>query len=78
MRATIGLSYTRTQDGGPLLYGRLREVVPQRVAVPYEFRSLFEGMAAATYQHDGQPRYEVDLAVGRLGIPYVLAVRRTN
>jgi hypothetical protein len=75
MRAVIGLSYVRTEDRGAVIHGRLREVVPQAVAVPYEFRALFEGMTTPTSLNGGAPRYEVDLAIGRHGLPYVRAVR---
>ena len=42
MRAIIGLAYVRTEDRGAVVHGRLREVIPQAVAVPYEFRGVFE------------------------------------
>jgi hypothetical protein len=75
MRAVIGVSYVRSDPGGPLLHGRLREVVPQSVAVPYQFRSLFAGLTSASQGGVAEPRYEVDLAIGRLGLPFVQAVR---
>jgi hypothetical protein len=78
MRGILGLSYLAASDGGPLLYGRLIEVVPQHVAVPLPFRSLLDGL---TFQPEGgaaEPRYDVEVALGGLGVPYVRAVRLTG
>jgi hypothetical protein len=75
LRGVIGLSYVRDEQRGPLLYGRLREVVPQRVAVPYQFRRLLDGMRESPPGSVTEPRYDVELALGSLGMPYVRALR---
>jgi hypothetical protein len=74
LRGVIGLSYVSAERGGPMLHGVLREVVPSAVAVPYAFRSVLDGLAA-TERATTEPRYEAELAVGRLGLPYVRSLR---
>jgi hypothetical protein len=78
MRGVIGLWYRNADNGGPIVHGHLREVVPQRVAVPHRLRDLFEGLRSAIQDSASEPRYEIDLAIGRLGLPYVVGVRRTK
>lgn len=75
MRGVIGLNYLPADGGGPLVYGTLREVVPTRVAVPYPFRSLLRPLTAGTREPSAKPRYEADLAIGSLGLPYLRALR---
>jgi hypothetical protein len=74
VRAVIGLTYVKSDLGGPLIRGRLHDVVPRTVAVPHEFRPLFDGLREPG-RAAIEPRYEVDLAVGTLGLPYIRAVR---
>lgn len=74
MRAVIGLSYVSASSGGPLVHGTLRYLVPETIAVPSELRDVFAGLS--TVSRDTRPRYEVDLAIGRLGLPYVQSARR--
>jgi hypothetical protein len=75
LRALFGLSYVHASRGGPLLHGVLRDVVPSVVAVPYEFRGLVEGLIATADSDAVHPRYEVELAVGSLGLPYIRSLR---
>jgi hypothetical protein len=78
LRGVIGLSYIANDPGGPLLHGTLREVVPGRVAVPQQFRSLLAELLHATRGDGTQPRYAAELAVGALGLPYLTGVRLLN
>jgi hypothetical protein len=71
LRGVIGLSYVPASSGGPLLHGVLREVVPSTIAVPYEWRPLLEELTPAGDRAGREPRFEAELAVGRLGLPYV-------
>ena len=75
MRGVIGLFYVSPQNGGPLVHGTLREVVPHTVAVPHEFHTLLRDLRPLPVSGATEPRYEVDVAVGKLGLPYVRAVR---
>jgi hypothetical protein len=75
LRGVIGMHYLEAESGGPLLYGVLRELVPASVAVPYEFRPLLRGLASAAPGDISEPRYEAELAVGELGLPYLQSVR---
>jgi hypothetical protein len=72
LRASIGLGYVPPARKGPLVYGWIRHVTPSTVHVPREFSDM---LATLPPQGDA-PRYEVDLVVGRLGIPYITSVRR--
>ena len=76
MRGTIGVAYIGPDSGGPLLHGVLREVVPPTVAVPHHLKPLFEGLHPPITAGATEPRYEVDLAIGRMGLPYVVGGRR--
>lgn len=75
VRGVIGLSYVSASNGGPMLHGVLREVVPPVIAVPYAFRAIVAGLAATVESEAVEPRYEAELAVGSLGLPYVRALR---
>jgi hypothetical protein len=75
MRAVIGLTYVGAPDGGPMVHGVLRELVPHRVAVPHQFKPLFEGLTSPIQSGATEPRYEAELALGALGLPYIRAVR---
>jgi hypothetical protein len=74
VRGVIGLAYVSAERGGPMLHGVLRDVVPPAVAVPFAFRETVAGLAE-TASGAVEPRYEVELAVGSLGLPYVRALR---
>ena len=75
MRAAIGLAYVPPVDGGPLVYGVLRDVLPSQIAVPYAFRSLVEQLLPTDSGSVTAPRYEAELAIGELGLPYLRAIR---
>jgi hypothetical protein len=75
LRGVIGLSYVPASRGGPMLHGVLREVVPRAISVPYAFREVADGLAATGESGAVEPRYEVELAIGTLGLPYVRALR---
>jgi hypothetical protein len=75
VRAVIALNYVRVEAGGPMVYGTLREVIPTRVAVPIAFRPILHNLAETDLRSEAAPRYEVDLAIGTLGLPYIRAVR---
>ena len=75
LRGVIGLAYVSAANGGPLLYGVLREVLPPAIAVPYAFRSRLEGLAPLERSGGAEPRYEAELAVGALGLPYIRSLR---
>jgi hypothetical protein len=71
----IGLAYVSASNGGPMLHGVLREVVPSVIAVPYAFRGVVEGLAPTAGSGAVEPRYKAELAIGSLGLPYVRALR---
>ena len=75
MRAAIGLVYVPPANGGPLVHGVLREVMPSQVAVPYVFKGLFDELLPVGSRGITAPRYEAELAIGELGLPYLRAVR---
>jgi hypothetical protein len=85
LRATIGLTYVPPSNRGPLVYGWIRTLHPSAVTVPRSLRPLLEGLPRTVQSFTGKPdetlaapRFEVELSVGRLGIPYVTGVRRTR
>jgi hypothetical protein len=75
VRGVIGLSYVPPSRGGPMLHGVLRDVLPPTVSVPFAFREVVAGLAASVANGAGEPRYEVELAIGAMGLPYVRALR---
>ena len=73
VRASIQISYVGPDNKGPLVYGYIRRLIPWEVSVP---RALAERLANLPVRGEPYtPRYEADLAVGHLGIPYVTDVR---
>ncbi len=72
LRASIQLVYVPPGRDGPLVYGVIRHVIPSRVSVPRDLRQPLIGLPSS----GRTPRYEADLAIGALGLPYVTAVRR--
>lgn len=73
MRAVIGLSYQADASSGRLVHGTLRAIVPERIAVPKRLRATVDQLSADSAGTD--PRYEADLAIGALGVPYLRALR---
>jgi hypothetical protein len=84
VRGVIGVVFAPPEQGGPLVYGQIRALTPSQVTVPRHLRPLLADLTRSARRHpdDGttvvEPRYEVDLAVGSLGLPYVAGVRRTD
>ena len=76
LRAVVGLTYVAPGRGGPLVHGVLRQVVPNTIAVPARLRSVFDGLPAAPQGTEPAPRYEAEIAIGRLGLPYLRSARR--
>ena len=69
LRASIELGFVPPAHKGPLVYGRIATVIPSAVTVPRELRDHFLPRGAPP-----PPHYDVELAVGRLGIPYVTGI----
>lgn len=68
--------------GGPLMYGYVRRLVVNDLNVPRRLRAALDdlrGSDAASMLEtvDPAPRFEIDLAVGRSGYPWVTDIRRT-
>ena len=78
VRAVIALTYLSPEHRGPLVHGRLRELVTPTLAVPSHLRGVFSGLTPGHENAERSPRYEVEVAIGRLGLPYVLAARRSK
>lgn len=74
--AIIGLAYLAPAQGGPLVYGVLSRLVPAELTVPRELRAVFMGLDTRSGETSREPRYEVDIAIGHLGLPYVRDARR--
>jgi hypothetical protein len=74
LRASIDLGYIGPKEKGPLVYGYIRNLIPPHITVPHQLQDRFTALANV----NDTPRYEVDLALGRLRIPYVTDVRNTK
>lgn len=74
LRASIQISYLDANNRGPLVYGTIRHLIPGEMSVPLELQDRLTGLAQRDEART--PRYEVDLAAGHLGIPFVIDVRR--
>jgi hypothetical protein len=74
VHALIGVIYVPPSNGGPLLYGVLRDIAPQTIAVPQRLRGVFDNVRAREGTEFG-PRYEAEIAVGRLGLLYLRSAR---
>lgn len=77
--AVVQIGWLPAQSGGPLAYGYVQRLVVGQVSVPTRLRNALTAFrtkgperAESTLR---SPRYEVDLAVGRFGYPWVTAVR---
>ncbi len=69
LRASIELAFVPPANKGPLVYGRIRQLIPSQVSVSRGWRDQLLRHAAAA-----PVRYDVELALGRLGIPYVTGI----
>jgi hypothetical protein len=74
LRAAIDLRYIGPAEKGPLVYGYIRHLIPDRMTVPRALADRLRDLPT----RDAAPRYEVDVVLGRLGIPYVTDVRLMN
>lgn len=78
--AIFQLAYlTSKEPGGPLVYGRVQSLVTREVTVPRRLRQALgdlRGRSPDPASTPSAPRFEVELAVGRLGFPWVTDVRR--
>lgn len=72
VRAIFGLSYH--EQTGPVIHGQLEQLVPSSITVPTRLRNQVEDLTRQDVVDS--PRYEVDVAIGRLGIPYIKDIRR--
>ncbi len=70
--------------GGPLVYGSMQSLVTREVTVPRRSRHALADLRGGGAERaepsasPSSPRFEVDLAVGRLGFLWVTDVRRTT
>jgi hypothetical protein len=74
IRASIQLGYRDANNRGPIVYGYIRHLIPDDLSVPHHLKHLLVNLPDR--DNALSPRYEVDVAVGRLGLPYVTGVRR--
>jgi hypothetical protein len=73
LRASIQIGYLEPSNKGPLVYGYIRRIIPHDVSVP---RHLADRVARFRVRDENvAPRYEVDVALGRLGTPYITDIR---
>jgi hypothetical protein len=75
VRGVIGLAYVPASRGGPLVHGVLRELVPSAVSVPYASRGIIDGISQTVGDGVVEPRYEAELAIGSLGLPFLRSLR---
>jgi hypothetical protein len=69
LRASIDLGFVPAQNKGPLVYGRIRHVIPSAVTVPRRLSEQLLPRGARV-----PPHYDLEIAVGRLGIPFVTGI----
>lgn len=86
MRVVVDVQYRNIPSSGPVVWGRIARLVSDEVSVPQRLRSRLDGLPRRqpSPRREGAPppgapppRYEVDLAIGRLGAPWIVDVRRT-
>jgi hypothetical protein len=81
VRAIIVLNYLGPSARGPLLYARVRETVPSRIAVPKHLRDVLlilpEFPATGPDGPHGEvpPRFDAEIAGGPLGVLYLRSLR---
>jgi hypothetical protein len=86
VRGVIAINFLGPSSGGPLLYGSLRELVPAVVTVPRHHVPTLVGLAPFSAppslpdapRPELVPRYEVEIGVGRIGIPFIKGIRRVD
>ena len=86
VRGVIAINFLGSSSGGPLVYGALREIVPSVVTPPRELIPTLIGLAPFSIpptrpeepRPELVPRYEVEVGVGRLGIPFIKGIRRLD
>jgi hypothetical protein len=76
LRASIEIRYLEPGNRGPLVYGYISRIIPGEVSIPRDLADRVRDLGVRGEK--GEPRYEVDLAVGHLGIPFVTDVRRLS
>lgn len=76
VRGVIALGFVGPERSGPLVYGMLRDVAPGTISVPAHLRAVFDGLPERVADSDATPRYEAEIAIGRLGLPYMRSARR--
>lgn len=80
-RAVINIEYLGPNDGGPLIYGTVREIVPSRVTVPGPWRDVLRNLPSRPASGPDSPhtelppRYVAEIASGPLGVLYLRSVR---
>ena len=74
LRASIQLHYRDAKEkGGPLVYAGIRRLIPVSISIPFALKDRLATLPARG--EFSTPRYEVDIAHGQLGIPYVTDIR---
>lgn len=80
--AIFQLGWLTPDHGGPLVYGYVQRLVVNELTVPKRARGALADLRTprptrtGSDTNPGPPRFEVDVAVGRLGFPWIAAVRR--
>jgi hypothetical protein len=77
VRGLVGLAYLPPEAGGPLVYGTLRQLIPGTVPMPTSLRPIIEALPPQAAVPEA-PRYEAEIALGPLGVPYVRSARLLN
>jgi hypothetical protein len=86
VRGVVTINFLGPSTGGPLLYGSLRELAPSMVTVPRQQQPTLVGLAPFSESPSAPdaprpelvPRYEVEVGVGRIGIPFIRGIRRID
>lgn len=85
LRVVVDVQYRNVPSSGPVVWGTIVRLVSDEVSVPQHLRSRLDGLPRRqpSSRREGgappdtpPPRYEVDLAVGRLGAPWIVDIRR--
>lgn len=83
--AVFQLGWLSPEAGGPLVYGYVQRLVVRELTVPRRLSSALAdlrtpppGRSAPPPSPPRPPRFEVDVAVGRSGFPWITDIRRTS